>query len=579
MTDLSRTAPRRAVRRLLPAACCLLPLLVAALPGCGTPSAAGPADTFGLDFAATNPHHARGAIVFMVDGVNATVFDEMLRAGELPTFRDYFVNRGLYCPRAVSSIPSVTLANTTTIVTGRLPGHHGVTGINWFDRNALIWRNYETIAQKNELDRDHIAPTLYEQFPDRTTFSLFLQSHRGATKFVENWLSAGAPYYFGWYEFMDRLTLFRFNLLIEVARKRQEFPAVTTCYQLAPDHYSYLRGPGSKEYRDSIRHTDYQIGRVLGDLKRAGVLDDLLLVLTSDHGHTDVQRHFDVGKFLAGQGMPIAGERLWENTPFEKRLDYYQQFPCVLYGSGDRYYAICLKKPLAGADTASRGQTSQPAPAKDSDSVYHPWPVRPDANDLRNYPRRVVGGDLCEPTHVNLLDAFAAQDSVQLFAYSAGANRVRVRTRAGEVEFSQPLGQGKPVAYRAVSGEDPLGYKGKVPADVLQGKPLGQREWLDATIDTPYPDLPAQIVAYFRSRLAGDIVLFAADGWDFGPVHHGGHGGVSPADMFTPLLIAGPGVPKGTLPAARNADVTPTVLQLLARPLPPGMDGKALVAP
>ena len=192
------------------------------LAGCGTPAADGPADTYGLDFTMPPDSELSGAVVFLLDGLNATVFEEMLDAGELPAIEKYFVRRGLYAPRAVANIPSVTLANLTSIVTGQFCGHHGIVGINWFDRNRLLWRNYETIAQKNTLDGDYVSSTIYEQFPDRTTFSVFYQAHRGATKFIENWMSASAPFYFGWYEFVDRLTLFRFNIIANVARERRE---------------------------------------------------------------------------------------------------------------------------------------------------------------------------------------------------------------------------------------------------------------------------------------------------------------------------------------------------------------------
>jgi len=546
----------------------LAALLAAAVGGCAPP-AAGPADTFGIDFAGTNPSGGRSAVVFFIDGLNADVFDAMLRAGELPNFRRHFVERGLYCRRAVAGLPSVTLADETTFVTGLLPGHHGITGINWFDRNRLIWRNYETIAQKNTLDDDYNAPTIYEQFPYRTTFSLFFQAHRGATKFVENWTSAGPPYLFGFYEYIDRLSLFRFHILTDVARVRREFPAVTICYLLAPDQRSYQQGPDSEAYRESIRQADRQIGRVLGDMRRGGVYDDLVIGLVSDHGHTGVERHFSLEDFLANVGLDIAPAHLWENTKFEDRLSYYRRYSCVLYGSGDRYWAICLRKPLPQQDAT---------PAS-----WAAWPVRPDANDLRHYPTTKTTGGIFERrvVHgtVDLIDALAAQEAVDVVTYAAGTNRVRVRRRTGEVEFAQPAGPGGAISCRVLDGNDPLGYRGKVPADVLAGRPLGQRQWLEATKDAAYPDLPAQILAYFRSRRAGDIAVFAAAGWDFGNVHRGGHGGLSPADMFTPLLLAGPGVPHATLPVARTADTMPTLLRLLGRPAPPGLDGQSLVDP
>ena len=37
---------------------------------------------------------------------------------------------------AMASLPSVTLANHTTILTGAHPGHHGVLHNAWFDRST-----------------------------------------------------------------------------------------------------------------------------------------------------------------------------------------------------------------------------------------------------------------------------------------------------------------------------------------------------------------------------------------------------------------------------------------------------------
>ena len=87
----------------------------------------------------------------MVDGVNGQIFHEMLDEGELPAFKKYFVDRGLYAPAAVPTRLRHA-GELTSLVTGLFPGHHGIIGINWFDRNELISRNYETMAQKNMLD-------------------------------------------------------------------------------------------------------------------------------------------------------------------------------------------------------------------------------------------------------------------------------------------------------------------------------------------------------------------------------------------------------------------------------------------
>jgi len=535
-------------------------VLAVALSGCGVPGPGGPVDTYGLDLALGKDTNTNGAIVFFVDGLNAEIFRKMLEGGELPAIEKHFADRGLYAPHAVANTPSVTLANLTSFATGLYPGHHGVVGVNWFDRNGLIWRDYETIAQKNTLDGDYVSANIYEQFPDRTTFSVFFQPHRHATKFVENWTSAGPPFFFGWYEFVDRLTLWRLNIVADVARTRGEWPAVTIAYMLAPDFRAYASGVSSAEYREALKHTDRQIGRVCGDLSRAGLLDSLYLVLVSDHGLGEVTRHFPLDEFLRGKaGLRIAPRRLWEKTPFEKRLEYYRRFPAVTYGSGDRYWAICLRKPVRGEGGVAG---------------YEPWPVRPNWQDMRAYP---LAPKSRGPAEGDLIDMLLSSEAVDAVAHAAGTDRVRLCRKAGQVEFRQPDGPGGPISYHLISGDDPLGWRGRVPKKWLTGRPVGPRQWLEATAATDYPDLPAQILAYFRAPRAGDLAVFAAPGWDFGRANRAGHGGLRPEDLHVPLLLAGPGIEPRRIDAARTVDVMPTLLELLGRDIPPGLDGKSLI--
>ncbi len=515
-------------------------------------------DTYGLDFSLPPGSTSDGAIVFFIDGVNTGIFNEMLESGELPAIRKYIIDRGLYCPRTVVNVPSVTLANEPSVVTGVFPGHHGITGINWFDRNRLIWRNYETIAQKNALAGDYTTPTVYELLGDRTTFSLFLQAHRGATKFIENWTSAGPMYYFGWYQWVDQLTLYRFHIVNEVARRRREFPALTFAYLLAPDFQAYHHGVHSPEYRDALRHTDLQVGRVCKDIERAGLLGKVHLALVCDHSLMDVRRHFPLDDFLEARGLPIADAQLWEQTPFEKRLDRYRRYPCVLYGSGDRYWAIQLRKPIPLGKGRFR---------------FAAWPERPGAEDLRSYP---VGkthydresGELTlsaveaafhalrkgDAGNVDLVALLSEQEAVDAVAWRTEPDRVRLRTKTGEVEIAQPDGRGAKVTTKVIDGENPLARFG-------------------------VPHLAEQIVAYFRAARAGDIAVFAAPGWDFGTKWQAGHGGLRPGDMLTPMAIAGPGVPAGRLDTARTVDLVPTILDLLGRAVPTHMDGRSLLEP
>lgn len=527
---------------------CLLATL--GLTGCGVPAPDGPADTYGIDFTLPQSAEVSGAIVFVVDGLNAETFEEMLQAGELPAFQKYFIDRGLYAPRAVANTPSVTLVNLVSIATGEFAGHHDILGINQFDRNRLIGRDYATIAQKNTLDDDYTAKNIFEYFPDKTTISVFFQPHRFATKFIENWLSAGPPFFFRWYEFVDRLTLYRFHLVAEIARQRNAWPAVTVVYLLAPDFNAYDNGATHAAYLQAIRHADRQIGRVCGDLERAGLLDKLYLALVSDHGHADVKHHFPMKVQVRKLGISLTHHEQWENTPFEQRQNYYNRYAGVICGSGDRYIALYLRAPR-------------------EDGQLAPWLERPTIEQMQHYPTKYGPLNLPE-TLTNL----AAVDAV---AYATAPETVQVKRLHGVVEFRQPEGKGGDISFRLVSGTDPLEWNDVLPPEALNGQPLSPQRWLELTQGTLYPDLPAQILAYFRSRNASDLAIFAMPQYDFFDRHRAGHGGLRPSDMLVPMAIAGPGIPVGQIDTARTVDLTPTLLHLLGKTPAPDLDGKNLL--
>ena len=157
----------------------------------------------------------------------------MLQAGELPAIKKYFVNRGLYAPRTVTCNPSITISCLISILTGQYSGHTGMTAPKGFDRGTLTCFDVETRFDKNKVDSLYTAATIYEQFPDRLSFALFCQPHRGATKFFENSLTAGPAIAFGMHNLIDRLSIYRFHQVSDIARLYHQFPAITTVYMLS----------------------------------------------------------------------------------------------------------------------------------------------------------------------------------------------------------------------------------------------------------------------------------------------------------------------------------------------------------
>ena len=550
--------------------------------------------TFGIRFPPPAPSEKPSAIVFVVDGVNRDVFAQMLDEGRLPNLRKYFTDRGLFCERCVANVPGVTLPNETSIVTGLFTGRHGVMGIEWFDRNQLIERNYEEVAEKNLVDGDYRAATIFERLGDSTTVSLFHQAHRGATRFVENWMSAGPPFFFGWFGFVDRIALWRFDIVAQMAQAQGGFPALVMAYLLAPDMEGYRSGVSSDAYRGALEHADAHIGRILRDLEAAGRLEGAVLAFVSDHGMVDVARHWPIKEFFRRElRLAVPGEAPWETTRFENRLAYFDKYECVMEGSGDRYWAIYLRKPRAAAPekgalsvSGAAGQETRRANAREYPlrggspamadlrpdpprPAFENWLARPGPEDLRDYPTR-------DGKRINLVERLVAAEAVDLVAYRAAADKVHIVGKKGTMELDR--GPAGAVSCRIIQGDDPLGYAAAMPPSMLYGKPHTAQEWLEATADTEYPDLVPQIMAYFDAPRAGDIVVFAAPGWDFHKRNKAGHGGVRPGEMVTVMLLAGPGVPheRRTAPV-RSVDLAPTLLDLLGRPVPADLDGRSLI--
>jgi hypothetical protein len=135
-------------------------------------------------------------------------------------------------------------------------------------------------------------------------------------------------------------------------------------------------------------------------------------------------------------------------------------------------------------------------------------------------------------------------------------------------------------AYRA-DGGDPLGY---APLGLADGRPRTPAEWLEATHAAEYPDAVERIAAVLATDAAGDLVVTALPGHDFGldyealvGNYRGGHGGLRADQLRVPYVLAGPGVRPGVrIAAARAEDVGATLLALLGLPVQGDGGGRVL---
>jgi arylsulfatase A-like enzyme len=315
------------------------------------------------------------------------------------------------------------------------------------------------------------------------------------------------------------------------------------------DGHQHVNGTDAR-YVELVRHADRVIGRYREASRRLGLERDRLYALVSDHGVADARVNVDLRAALR-ECCGLRAERDRATRIFTSSLDVplsgYDGADAVIAINGNMLNFVYLRDPVAAPEAA--------------------WSRPLGRAQLAAYgPRRV--------------------DVVEGLRRARGVEMVIVRGEAGEVEVYGREGRGRVttsasgLAYGA-EGLDPLGYAALGLAD---GRARSPAQWLQATHAAPFPDAPGRIAALMAGDAAGDLVVTALPGHDFGldyealvGNYRGGHGGLRADQLRVPYVLAGPGVRAGTrIEAARAEDVGATLLDLLGLPPEPGGAGRVL---
>lgn len=482
----------------------------------------------------------KSVVLFFVDGLDHDRFQSLLAVGKLPNIKRHFVDGGVRVEHAVTSIPSMTYPNTVSLFTGRFPGHHDVTGNQWFDRRTLAYPNYITAAEYSAVNAHFHWPTLYELLPDQFSVNVLGNVARGATYNVDYHTSLGIGWYLGWYSRVDELTAGCLEDVGRLANRIDRWPNIISMYFIGVDQLGHDAGSDSTAYAEGVIGVDRQIGRVLEALQQNGLADSTHTILVTDHSHTPSHkdRSLDLICWLRDhRGLKIHEGRVFGDD-YADRLRELRKYDAVLVDGSFRRIVLHL-----------RGNAG--------------WFVKPGIDEID----AVLQASGTSPRLADL-------EGVGLVCTSSGPNRIRVLSRRGDAVVERRLERGiaqyrlEVVGRNGATTTDPLGY-----LDVPELRSFvdagwhSSREWLAATAKHKYPDFVPQVAEYFDSIRSGELLIFAAEGWSFSGHGRGEHGAALAADMRIPLYFAGPGLPPGgSIPCGRIVDVMPTVIELLDRP-------------
>jgi hypothetical protein len=168
----------------------------------------------------------------------------------------------------------------------------------------------------------------------------------------------------------------------------------------------------------------------------------------------------------------------------------------------------------------------------------------------------------------HIIDRLLQRPEVDIVAGLDEGGRVRIKSERGEALTW--LENGKHIRYERVYG-DPFGYNG-IPDR------MDREEALKYSFYTDYPDALLQLIQILESPRSGDIVVSAKQGFDLRarhekPEHRSSHGALFREHILVPLCIS----TRINKELVRTVDIYPTILRLLDRPIPDGVDGVSLV--
>jgi hypothetical protein len=471
------------------------------------------------------------AFFLLLDGARTDVFRELLAKGDLPNVSRYFIEPGSH-GEATSVFPTVTAVAYVPFLTGRFPGPANIPGIRWFDPScygrkrlsAYRFRDYTGLGSYL-IDRD-LAPhakTLFELCGD--TSSIFSGVARGTGIRRDAAYFLRIPYALYWqrtgnWDPIDRRG--RAYLRKAISRTKERFTFHGT---LSVDEYSHKEGPRAPRVMDAYRGFDSVVGELCEGLAEVGQLERSLLILSADHGHTEVTRHLDFEGFFEKRGLRTL------YFPYGPRGFFDCDVACMVGGNGMAHVYL-------------RGEKG--------------WAERPPTEDLL-------------ARHPTLIDDLLGQDEIELVAHrteTPDGPAVRVRTGKGQALV---CARGGEVLYDTTGG-DPFGYA-PLPAR------MSRAELLERTASSEYPDAPLQLAQLFDSPRSGDLIVSAAPGCDLRQrferwEHRSSHGSLRREHIQVPLCSSAR-LAKGPW---RTTDVFATILSGLGETVP-YCDGRDLLAP
>ncbi len=213
-------------------------------------------------------------ILISMDGFRWDYFDKT----ETPNF-DEIIQNGSKAKGLISVFPTKTFPNHISIVTGKYPENHGIIANRMYDP---VFDEYYYIGQGSKPVLDG---KWYEAEPIWVTVE-----KAGLKAMTMFWPASEAKImgyrpteyfvYDGSIKHDDRIK----QILSWIDYPAEKRPSFLSLYFNHTDSYGHRYGPDSDKIKEAIKEMDRTIGVLIDGLKERQILDQVNIVLVSDHG-------------------------------------------------------------------------------------------------------------------------------------------------------------------------------------------------------------------------------------------------------------------------------------------------------
>jgi len=270
------------------------------------------------------------------DGAQPADLLTQVEAGHLPNLARLLARGCWLRGGAIAEFPSVTLVNHTCALTGVGPGRHGIVNNAFYDRElgeqvvpnasgswhkAMQWLRPGVRTVFQRLPEGVTSACVNEPVDvgaQYSTFELIRQTGRAGTGSLSDWLPPPDDDLHVTREHLNDHEDYRWSTQVDAAGLEQVLglwregtpPRLTWWNSTLPDTGHHLGGPRSAIARASVEDTDRRLGAWLDLVEERDLLDDVVVLLTADHGSeaADPACRGDWDAALHAAGVPFRDE-------------------------------------------------------------------------------------------------------------------------------------------------------------------------------------------------------------------------------------------------------------------------------